>query len=168
MDGYWKSVSQSENPLWYLIYQLANPTEKNTTDFFGRNIRQTASWSLSRHPIDTRAFQAYIHGSRNDTLFEGFLSVNPNKVIGKRTSEGDMVVVKKYAEANRKVFADYDPVNIYEIKPLPADERSYHKFNGATFSKIDQNHSPSIMEAATMYTLPYWLGVYHGMIQYHR
>jgi hypothetical protein len=28
---------------------------------------------------------------------------------------------------------DYDAMNIYEMKVLPADERSIHKFNGATF-----------------------------------
>jgi hypothetical protein len=28
---------------------------------------------------------------------------------------------------------DYDAMNIYEMKVLPPDERSIHKFNGATF-----------------------------------
>jgi hypothetical protein len=48
---------------------------------------------------------------------------------------------------------------------LPADERSIHKFNGATFDRITSNNY-NRREAATPYTLPYWLGVYHNMIVY--
>ena len=64
-----------------------------------------------------------------------------------------------------EIFPNFDPMNIYQIKVLPGDERSVHKFNGATFTKIDA-HSPTTMEAATLFTLPYWLGVYHGMLEY--
>lgn len=46
---------------------------------------------------------------------------------------------------NHAVFPQYSPKNIYQIKALPADERSLHKFNGANFDKIDQNHVPNSM-----------------------
>ena len=46
---------------------------------------------------------------------------------------------------NLKVFPEFNPNNIYEIKVLPADERSIHKYNGATFNKVDLDHSPNSM-----------------------
>jgi hypothetical protein len=52
------------------------------------------------------------------------------------------------------------------VKVLPADERSIHKFNGATFEKIYNSHNPRSIQPSTTYTLPYWLGVYHGLIKY--
>lgn len=54
-------------------------------------------------------------------------------------------------------------MNIYEMKVLPADERSIHKFNGATFEDIARG-SLTEMEASTLFTLPYWMGVYHKML----
>jgi len=54
---------------------------------------------------------------------------------------------------------------MYKIKPLPPDERSLHKFNGPTYTNIDKGNKNS-KEAATLFTLPYWLGVYHNMIVY--
>ena len=56
-------------------------------------------------------------------------------------------------------------MNIYEIKVLPADERSIHKFNSGTFHNIDEGN-PNSMQAATIYTLPYWMGVYHNMLKF--
>lgn len=77
-------------------------------------------------------------------------------------------VVKSTAnsETNRKVFPNFNPNNIYEVKVLPADERSIHKFNGATFQNIDRNHNPKSIQPSTTFTLPYWLGAYHEMIKY--
>lgn len=47
---------------------------------------------------------------------------------------------------------------------LPQDERSLHKYNGVTYDRIDRGN-PNVIEAATVFTLPYWLGVYHKMIE---
>lgn len=82
-------------------------------------------------------------------------------VIGRRKHETDALSVSR--DINYKIDPNYDPMNIYDYKVLPADERSIHKFNGATFDNIFSS-SVNGMEAATIYTLPYWLGVYHGMI----
>ena len=68
------------------------------------------------------------------------------------------------SEINRKVFPGFDPNNIYQMKVLPADERSLHKFNGANFDKPDGDHAPNNMEGSTTYTLPYWFGLYHNML----
>lgn len=54
-------------------------------------------------------------------------------------------------------------MNIYEFRVLPADERRIHKFNGATFQNVMGGNARSI-EACTLYTLPYWLGVYHEFL----
>ena len=37
VDGWWASMSQSENPLWYLIYQLIYP-DKEIEDYYGNNV----------------------------------------------------------------------------------------------------------------------------------
>lgn len=49
-----------------------------------------------------------------------------------------------------------------EIRVAPFDERGLHKYNGSTYGLEDIN--PNQMEGSTTYTLPYWLGRYHGMI----
>jgi hypothetical protein len=64
---------------------------------------------------------------------------------------------------NSLVAEDYNPMNIYEFKILPSDERHLHKFNAASFNDIDKGDKNS-MEACTIYTLPYWMGVYHKML----
>ena len=37
LDGWWASISHSENPLWYYIYQLSRPGE-TLRDHFGNKI----------------------------------------------------------------------------------------------------------------------------------
>jgi hypothetical protein len=58
-------------------------------DYFGNNVVDVAAWQLSRTPIDTRKTAAFVEGSRDDVIIEGKnevrqLSVNPNKIIGRR------------------------------------------------------------------------------------
>jgi hypothetical protein len=88
LDGWWHSISRSENTLWYYIYQLAYPLDTQK-DHYKNNLIETASWHLSRHPIDTTQTTAFIEGSRNDVIMEGkdaisTLSVDPHQVIGER------------------------------------------------------------------------------------
>ena len=161
LDTWWVSMSRSENPLWYLMYQLANP-EKAERDINGNDLLKTASWALSRHPIDTRKYQTYIEGSRSDVLNDNDLSVNPDKIIGRRTSKTDAINADN--PINKKVMSSYDPYNIYEIKVLPQDERALHRYDRSSFKKNSADESNSI-ETAYTYTLPYWLGRYHGMLE---
>ena len=63
---------------------------------------------------------------------------------------------------NYVVFPEYDPMNLYELKVLPHDERSVHKFNGNTLNI--RNDDGKGVEASTSYTLPLWMGVYHKML----
>ena len=161
LEDWWKSMSYSENPLWYYIYQLAYPNERKK-DAFGNDLLEAASWTLSRHPIDTRRFQAHIEGARADVLNDNDISIDPNVIIGKRTSKTDIENADN--PVNKKVFSSYDPENIYQIKTLPQDERSIHKFNNSSY-KENSIHNENIMEASTTYTFPYWMGRYHNMLK---
>ena len=127
LNSWWKSMQYSENPLWYYIYQLAYPTEAQT-DYYGNSLVETASWALSRHPIDTIRWGAH-NDNRPDVVQDGELS--RDKETG-------------------------------EIRVAPFDERNVHKYNGSTYGLGGSN--PDCMEGCTTYTLPYWLGRYHGMI----
>ena len=161
LEGWWHSVSYSQNPLWYYIYQTANPTKTNLRDGYGNNLLQNASWALSRHPIDTIRWQAFIDGARPDVLLDNGISINPNSVVGKRTSLSDSKLAA--STTNTSIDSRYDPMNIYQIIAVPADERSVHKFNGTNFTDSN-SHDADTMEPATTYTLPYWFGRYHNML----
>lgn len=102
-------------------------------------------------------------GSRADVIYEGILSMDPSKVIGTRTNKGDAEYVN--STVSYKIFSTFDPWKMYQVKVLPADERSIHKFNHVNYDSI---HGGNIneMEASTTYTLPYWFGVYHGMLKH--
>jgi len=77
-----------------------------------------------------------IQGNGKDNLKGTF---DPHKVIGRRLHWPDSIYVQR--PVNFKINPDYDPMNIYEFKVLPADERSIHKFNGATFANADSRAS---------------------------
>lgn len=52
-----------------------------------------------------------------------------------------------------------------EISVAPFDERSVHKYNRSSYKLTDGGRDdPNSMEGSTIYTLPYWMGRYHGMI----
>lgn len=52
-----------------------------------------------------------------------------------------------------------------EIRVAPFDERSVHKYNRSSYKLTDGGRDdPNSLEGSTTYTLPYWLGRYHGMI----
>ncbi len=162
LDDWWYSMSFSENALWYYIYQLAYP-DKEITDQYGNNIVETASWVLSRHPIDTRKYLA--SNSKRDDIAEFDL----DDVGIEGTDELSFDLTSK-----KPLFWDSDN-NILRIIGMvfglgtldwavaPADERALHKYNGSTYG-MDNNHNPYEMEGSTTYTLPYWMGRYHGML----
>ena len=81
LNGYWHTICQSETPLWYFIYQLTEPQKENIKDCFGRNILDSSAWALSRYPISTIQYAAFVQGSRPDVIIDFKLSVNPKKVL---------------------------------------------------------------------------------------
>lgn len=163
LNDWWYSISHSENPCWYYIYQLAYPNEEKT-DAYGNSLVETASWSLSRHPIDLRRYLA--SNSNRDDIAEFNLSA-----VGiNGTAE------LSYDPNGRKPFFSDSDSGIVQIigvvlrggklswKVAAPDERALHKFNGSTYWLGTESQS-TVMEGSTTYTLPYWMGRYHGMLK---
>lgn len=164
INDWWYSMSHSENPLWYYVYQLAYPTE-TITDQYGNNILETAAWQLSRHPIDTRKYLA--SNENRDDIDELNLA---------EAGIGDTDVLSYDPNHAKPFFYDSDndiikligivvsvAIGRLEWKVAAADERGLHKYNGSSYSLTD--HQPNCMEGSTTYTLPYWMGRYHGMLK---
>ncbi len=164
LEDWWYSISFSENPLWYYIYQLAYPDEVKT-DYYGNNILDTAAWSLSRHPIDTRKYLA--SNENRDDVRELDLEEECG-IDGTRELSYDPTVRKPLFHS-----VDNGTIRLIGIvlscsklkwKVAAPDERALHKFNNSTY-KLNSDHSPYAMEGSTTYTLPYWMGRYHGMLK---
>ena len=162
LDSWWYSMSFSENPLWYYIYQLAHPDEE-MTDYYGNSLVETAAWALSRHPIDTRRYGA--SNSKRDDVWEldlddlgidgtGELSFDPNVYVPKFWNSDNTIL---------KMAGIVFGLNNLEWAVAPFDERAMHKYNGSTY-EMDNCYNPYEMEGSTTYTLPYWMGRYHGML----
>lgn len=62
------------------------------------------------------------------------LTVDPSNVIGRRLLQSDADYFSR--AINYKVVEDYDPMNIYEFRVLPPDERKLHKFNNGYFVDV--------------------------------
>ena len=163
LNDWWYSISHSENPCWYYIYQLAYPNEAQT-DVYGNNLLETASWSLSRHPIDLRDYLASNY-SRDDIA-----SINLKAAGIDGTAE------ITYDPNGRKPLFANNKSGVVQIigvvlsggnlkwKVAAPDERELHKFNGSTY-RLGSVSNPESMEGSTTYTLPYWMGRYHGMLK---
>lgn len=163
LDDWWFSMSYSENPLWYYIYQLAYPNEEKT-DRYGNSLTEVASWSLSRHPIDLIRYLAT--NDNRDDIYE--LDLNDVGIDGTNELSFD-------PDAYTPPFWDSDNdilkmvglvwgLGKYEWSVAAPDERAFHKYNGSTFD-INDAHNPGEMEGSTTYSLPYWMGRYHGMLE---
>ncbi len=163
LDDWWFSIGNSENPLWYYIYQLAYPNEAKT-DKYGNSLTETASWALSRHPMDLRRFLAT--NENRDDVYEldlddvgiggtNELSIDPDKYTPPFWHSDNDVL---------KMIGLVWGLGKYELTVAAADERAFHKYNGSTFD-LNDAHNPGEMEGSTTYSLPYWMGRYHGMLE---
>ncbi len=163
IDDWWKSIKYSENPLWYIIYQLAYP-EEEIKDAYGNNIVETAAWSLSRHPADTVMYHAS-NKNRDDIGQISLKAIAPNlrevlsynkKTSGEIPTLGNnpeiIDIVKFVFAASKADWAVAAP-----------DERMLYKYNTSSYF-LDLYTNPACMQGSTTYTLPYWMGVYHGII----
>ena len=162
LDDWWVSMQYSENALWYYIYQLAYPNEEKT-DYYGNSLTETAAWVLSRHPVDTRRYLA--SNSKRDDVYE--LDLDDVGIGG--TSElsfdpNEYTPLFWHSENNiLKMVGIVLGLGKLEWKVAPADERAMHKYNGSTY-EMDCSHNPNEIEGSTTYSLPYWMGRYHGML----
>lgn len=160
IDDWWESIKYSENPLWYYIYQLAYP-DKTITDAYGNNILETAAWSLSRHPIDTRRYLAS-SVNRDDVAEFTLRGLFDTGAILCYDIEASGRVLKMESIADVFTALEFAPEFVWAV--AAPDERSMHKFNGASYG-LTNNNDPNTMEGSTTYTLPYWMGIYHGMLK---
>lgn len=164
LDDWWISIKYSENPLWYFIYQLAYP-DKNISDAYGNNIVKTAVWSLSRHPADTVMYHAS-NSARDDIAQLNVTAIVPNlrETLSYNLKTSDPLpqlgenpeildIVKFVLAASKLDWAVAAP-----------DERMLYKYNTSSYF-LDGYHRTNCMQASTTYTLPYWMGVYHGIIE---
>lgn len=171
LDQWWEeSLRFSENPLWYYIYQLSRPAETGLTDAYGNSLLQTAAWSLSRHPVDTRRWCAS-SSSRDDLMmfnmedYAGLFETRGGLSIRKTTLPSTRLGLVRMISYLGK--GGIEAGGITYAVPAP-DERALHKYNNATYilgSDGSRDYDPNMMEGSTTYTLPYWMGVYHGMLR---
>lgn len=158
------SMSMSENPLWYYIYQLAYPTEEKT-DYYGNSLIETASWSLSRHPMDMRKYSA-TNKNRDDAReldLEEDCGIDGTRVLSYDPREGTPWFSSSDNEIVKVIGIILSGARLKWTVAAP-DERAIHKFNNSTYV-LEDHHSPNSMEGSTTYTLPYWMGRYHGMLK---
>jgi len=164
IDDWWVSIKYSQNPLWYYVYQLAYPNT-NITDAYGNNIVELAAWSLSRHPTNTMMYCA--SNKNRDDIAELDLSV-----IGIKT-DSTLTYNKLTSKSLPNVSQDAPITDIISFvltalnldwDVAPPDERSVYKYNTNSYT-LTRWHLPYCTQASTTYTLPYWMGVYHGMLE---
>lgn len=175
LDQWWnESIKYSENPLWYYIYQLSRPGE-TVTDAYGNNILKTAAWSLSRHPIDTRRWMAS-NDARDDIVLIDLQNYGLDTRGGltydrKAYESGTMQLPAPDGQESTTMTVigaiiqgaiSNGTIALDPVVPAP-DERAMHKYNNSSYI-LDADYNPNQMEGSTTYTLPYWMGVYHGML----
>lgn len=163
LEDWWYSISHSENPLWYYVYQLAYPTEEKT-DAYGNSLIETAAWSLSRHPVDTRRYCA--SNVNRDDIQEVNLETDCG-IDGTHELTYDATYRKPLFHSSDnniiKLIGIVLSASKLKWKVAAPDERSIHKFNGSSYV-LYGSYNPNHMEGSTTYTLPYWMGRYHGML----
>ncbi len=163
IDDWWISISHSENPLWYFIYQLAYP-DKKLKDAYGNSILETAAWSLSRHPWETVMYCA-TNANRDDFAQVRLkdYGLNFNESLSYRIGKnGVLPPLGENAKITRIVSLLLRMVNLDWAVAAP-DERAFSRYNMSSYH-LEIYYKPNCMQASTTYTLPYWMGVYHGML----
>ena len=163
LNDWWFSIGNSENPLWYYVYQLAYPNEE-MTDAYGNSLIETASWSLSRHPLDLRRFLAT--NDNRDDVYELDLDDIGIGGTNELSFDPDEYTPLFWYSDNSffKLIGLILGLGKYELTVAAPDERAFHKYNGSSFD-LDDAHNIYEMEGSTTYSLPYWMGRYHGMLE---
>ena len=162
MNDWWYSIGCSENPLWYYIYQLGYPTERKT-DNYGNDLLEVAAWQLSRHPIDLRRLGA--SNKNRDDVAE--FDLDDVGIGGTNALCYDLNgYVPMFRDSDNKILKIIGMVfalGKLDLKIAPADERSFQKYNASSY-ELSSCYNPGEIEGSTTYSLPYWMGRYHGML----
>ena len=140
--------------------------DKKINDAYNNDIVDTAAWSLSRHPADTVLYHAS-NKNRDDiaelNMSEVGIDLRERLAYNIKTSpslpdmgENPQItdIIKFVLTASKLDWAVAAP-----------DERSLHKYNISSYFLDNWYHQTNCMEASTTYTLPYWMGIYHGIIK---
>lgn len=163
LDAWWEIASSTENPLWYFIYQLAYP-DKTIKDAYGNNILETASWSLSRHPVSTIRYKA--SNANRDDIAQLDLSALGLDMHDLPTyslkSKHQPAKIGENPEVMDYVKLILSASGIEWTVAAP-DERSHHKYNENPYI-LEGYYQANMMDGSTTYTLPYWMGRYHGLL----
>ena len=163
IDDWWYSMSHSENPLWYYVYQLAYP-DKQVKDIYGNSLVETAAWSLSRHPVSTVRYLAS-NPNRDDIETVDF---STGGIKGTAVLSYDPNVRKPWFADSKSGILQILGVVLtgtrLQWKVAAPDERELHKYNGSSY-RLGTESQANEMEGSTTYTLPYWMGRYHGMLK---
>lgn len=162
INSWWYSMSFSENPLWYYVYQLSYPDEVKT-DAYGNNLVDTAAWAVNRHPIDLRRLGA--SNSKRDDIYELDLDDVGIADTEELSFDANGYVPLFWDSDNQtlKLIGMILGLTKFEWAVAPADERALHKYNGSSYV-MDGAYNPGEMEGSTTYSLPYWMGRYHNML----
>jgi len=162
INDWWKSIQYSENPLWYYIYQLAYPNETQK-DYYGNSLVQTASWSLSRHSIDTRKYLA-TNENRDDIAAIDLASMGVDVESLSYDKNGTTPLFSNSDNKIIRIIGVILTASKLTWKVAAPDERHLHKYNGSSYYLGDTSEA-YCMEGSTTYTLPYWMGRYHGLLE---
>ncbi len=164
IDQWWISAQYSENPLWYYIYQLAYPNTK-VKDAYGNRAIETAAWTLSRHPVDTVDYLAS-NEKRDDiaTLDLSEIGFNLVDTLTYSLVSKNQLAYTSYSSDFANTVAFVLSVNKLDWTVAAPDERALGKYNQCTYN-LTRPYNTDIKESSTTYTLPYWMGRYHGMLK---
>ena len=164
LNQWWNSIKYSENQCWYIIYQTAFPNS-TVKDYYGNNIVETAAWSLGRHPVDLISY-CTTNNNRDDIAslnLEGFGLKNSQTISYRIPKTGRLENLDPDSEIP-DIIKYIIKVSTLEYAIPASDERNLKKFNQSNYN-LDSGYSNSCMMNSTTYTLPYWMGVYHGIIK---
>ncbi len=164
LESWWGVAKSTENPLWYYVYQLAYP-DKKIKDAYENNILETAAWSLSRHPVSTIKYSA--SNIKRDDIAQldlSALGLDMNDLPSySLKAENQPAEVGENPEILDYIKLILSANNIEWAVAAP-DERSLHKYNENPYNLNHHYHSGCMQNSAT-YTLPYWMGRYHGLLE---
>ena len=125
-------------------------------------------FSLEKGLENASLVKTYHNEENTDIIFGSFVDVGKDEPIISYDGTFYSLDGKQPAEVSENPeILDYVKfvlsANSLDWTVAAPDERALHKYNENPYI-LNNHHSTTWMEASTTYTLPYWLGRYHGML----